>query len=70
MTERPEIDKLNVREKLVRIDLMLADIDRISADKDRKRQEIRYAPFLAMITGTTAGAALFAAGVGFAKVLG
>jgi hypothetical protein len=70
MTERPEIDKLNVREKLVRIDLMLADIDRIFADKDRKRQAIRYAPFLAMITGMTAGAALFAAGVGFVKVLG
>jgi hypothetical protein len=60
-----EIDMqgLDVREKLAHIDQMLAD-------HDRKRQEIRFAPWLAVIGGMTAGAALFAAGVAFVKVLG
>lgn len=65
------------RERLVHIDQMLtdnariiADIRRIEADHDRKRQEIWYQPLLAVITGMTAGAAFFAAGVAFVKVLG
>jgi hypothetical protein len=84
MNDHPEIEELNVREKIVRIDQMIADIqrsfvdrDRIfadnrrtDADHDRKRQEIRYAPWLAMIAGMTAGAAFFAAGVAFVKLLG
>jgi hypothetical protein len=54
---------VDLREKLAHIDQMLAD-------HDRKRQEIRYAPFLAMISGMTAGAALFAAGAAFLKIMG
>jgi hypothetical protein len=45
----------DLREKLVHIDLMLAD-------HDRKRQEIRLAPWQIAFAGMTAGAALFAAG--------
>jgi ABC-type Fe3+-siderophore transport system permease subunit len=58
-----DIRAIDVREKLAHIDQMLAD-------HDRKRQEIRYAPWLAVITGLTAGAALFAAGAAFMKLLG
>jgi hypothetical protein len=60
-----EIDMqgLDIREKLAHIDQMLAD-------HDRKRQEIRFAPWLAVVSGMTAGAAFFAAGVAFIKVLG
>jgi len=56
----PEID---VREKLAHIDQMLAD-------HDRKRQEIKYQPWFAVISGMTAGAALFAAGGAFIKIMG
>jgi hypothetical protein len=60
-----EIDmrELDVREKLAHIDQMLAG-------HDRKRQEIRFAPWLAALSGMTAGAALFAAGAAFIKILG
>jgi len=58
-TTTPEID---VREKLAHIDQMLAD-------HDRKRQEIRFAPWQMALGGATAGAALFAAGVAFMRVL-
>jgi hypothetical protein len=54
---------LDLREQIVRIDQMIADIQ-------RKRQEVRYAPILVMISGMTAGAAFFAAGVAFVKVMG
>lgn len=70
MTEHPEIDGLNVRERLVHIDQMLADIDRTFADRDRKRQEIQYAPWQVFTTLLTAAAAFFAAGIAFAKLFG
>jgi hypothetical protein len=41
---------------------MLADIHRSFAQRDRLRQEIRFAPWLAVMTGMGAGAALVAAG--------
>ena len=47
---------------------MLADIERTFAERDRRRQEISYAPILALFSGMTAGAALFAAGMAFAKL--
>lgn len=57
---------VDLREKLAHIDQMLAD-------HDRKRQEIRYAPWVLMlpvIVGSlTAGAALFAAGAAFFKLM-
>jgi hypothetical protein len=70
MTEHPEMDGLTVRERFVRIDQMLADIDRIFADRDRKRQEIRFAPWLAVTTGMGTGAALFAAAFTLFKLFG
>jgi hypothetical protein len=48
----------------------LAHIDQMLADHDRKRQEIRLAPWAMMISGMAAGAAFFAAGVAFVKILG
>jgi hypothetical protein len=60
-TDWHDLQALDVREKLAHIDQMLAD-------HDRKRQEIRYAP-LVMMTGMGTGAALFAAGAAFFKLL-
>jgi hypothetical protein len=57
----PDFRYLDMREKLAHIDQMLAD-------HDRKRQEIRYAPVLAIMTGMASAAAFFGAGVAFAKI--
>jgi hypothetical protein len=54
---------IDIREKLAHIDQMLAD-------HDRTRQEIKYAPWQFMVAGMTAGAAFFAAGVAFVKLIG
>jgi hypothetical protein len=56
-------EEIDVREKLAHIDLMLAD-------HDRKRQEIRLAPWQVAFLGMTSGAALFAAGGAFVKIMG
>jgi hypothetical protein len=40
------------------------------ADHDHKQQKIRLAPWQLMITGMGTGAALFAAGAAFIKILG
>jgi len=75
---------LDLRERIARIDAMLADHDKnraqieaLFADRDRKHQEMRLAPWQIAITaiaaGATmmgAGAALFAAGGAFFKLLG
>ena len=58
----PPADPLDIREKIAHIDQMLADIHRSFAQRDRLRQEIRFAPWLAVMTGMGAGAALVAAG--------
>jgi hypothetical protein len=57
------LDSIDIREKLAHIDQMLAD-------HDRKRQEIRLAPWALMIAGMTSGAAFFAAGAAFFKIFG
>jgi tetrahydromethanopterin S-methyltransferase subunit D len=57
------LTKLDIREKLAHIDQMLAD-------RDRKRQEIRYAPWQMALTGMGTGAALFAAGAAFTRLVG
>ena len=57
------INQLDIREKLAHIDQMLAD-------HDRKRQEIRLAPWQLLIAGMTSGGALFAAGAAFYKIFG
>jgi hypothetical protein len=56
------IEQLDIREKLAHIDQMLAD-------HDRKRQEIRLAPWQLVVTGAAGGAAFFAAGAGFITLL-
>jgi hypothetical protein len=59
-----DLDNAEIRrERLVHIDQMLAD-------HDRRRQEIKYAPWLAIFTGMATGAALFAAGGAFIKLMG
>jgi hypothetical protein len=58
-----EPSSLDIREKLAHIDQMLAD-------HDRKRQEIRLAPWQLVLAGMTSGAALFAAGAAFMKIVG
>jgi hypothetical protein len=63
MTDAALDEQLNIREKIAHIDQMLAD-------HDRKRQEIRHAPWIIGISLMTTGAAFFAAGVAFVKVLG
>ena len=50
---------LDMREKLAHIDLMLAQHDRV-------RQEIRIAPWVAVISGIAAGGALVGAGAALA----
>jgi hypothetical protein len=74
MTDTQELD---LREKLAHIDQMLADHDRIradtkriDADHDRKRQEIKLAPWGLILSMSTALAAFFAAGAAFIKILG
>ncbi len=54
---------LDLREKL-------AHIDRMLTAHDRKRQEIRFAPWQLALSGIAAGAGLFAAGAAFMKFLG
>ena len=61
MSDAPMPD-LDIREKLAHIDQMLAD-------HDRKRQEVRLAPWQIALTGMGGGAALFAAGAAFFKLL-
>ena len=62
MTDAQYISEIDIREKLAHIDQMLAD-------HDRKRQEIRLAPWQIMLTGMATGAAFFAAGVAFMRVM-
>jgi hypothetical protein len=63
MSDLTQVDmqQLDFRKKLVHIDQMLAD-------HDRKRQEI--ALWQLVLTGMTTGAALFAAGAAFIKLIG
>ena len=51
----------------VEVSERLAHIEQMQADRDRKRQEIRYAPWVFALSGMTAGAALFAAGAAFMR---
>jgi hypothetical protein len=57
-------DQLDIREQIIRIDQMLADINRDFAERDRRRQEIRFAPWQLVLAGVTAATALMAAGAG------
>jgi hypothetical protein len=56
------VDDFDIREQIARIDQMLADAS-------RKRQDVTDRPWIFMVSGMTAGAALFAAGAAFFKLL-
>jgi membrane protein YqaA with SNARE-associated domain len=70
MTDADITDALDIRAKLADIDRALAQSTQAHADHDRKRQEIRYAPWALVLSGLTGGAALFAAGAAFMKLFG
>ena len=68
---------LELQERAAHVDVLLADhirimadIRRIDADHDRKRQEIKYQPWIAAIGGMTAGGALVAGLVALIKIFG
>lgn len=61
--QQPKDEVLDLREKLARIDAVLAQHDR------EGWHEGRYTPIVAMISGMTAGAALVAAGFALAKLV-
>ena len=67
---RYNVGQVNGASKVTDVDLQekLAHIDQMLADHDRKRQEIRLAPWALALSGMTAGAALFAAGAAFMKL--
>ncbi len=60
---------LNIREQPARIDQIQTDIGQKLVGADRTRQEMRLAPWALVFTSLGAGAALFAAGATFAKLL-
>lgn len=62
MQEEVDMEAVILRERLAHIDQMMADTD-------RKRQEIKFAPWQLVMAGMGTGAALFAAGVAFSKMI-
>jgi hypothetical protein len=56
------MSELDLRAKLIRIDQMLAD-------HDRKRQEIRLAPWQLILTGMATGVGLLVAAAAIMKLL-
>ena len=80
--DHPE-DSLDIHEQIARIDRMqmeigkwkvemvktIADVTKIAADTAKVRQESRLAPWQVAFTGLGAGAALFAAGAAFTKLV-
>lgn len=72
-----DITGIDLREKLAHIDLMLAQHTRVQQETlndeiriGRIRQEMQLAPWQVGFVGMTAGAALFAAGAAFIKLMG
>jgi hypothetical protein len=77
-------DAFDLREKLVRIDQMLVDIDlkreetlraiaehdKLRAEHDKFRRETWWFPIVVLISGMTAGGALLAAGATLTKLFG
>ena len=61
---------LDIREQITRIDKMQAELSKTQAELVKVRQETRLAPIALAFTGAGAGAALFAAGAAFIKVMG
>jgi hypothetical protein len=61
-------EQLDIRKKLAHIDLMLAQNE--LAQTQRINQETQFAPWQIVLTSLGAGAALFAAGAAFMKLMG
>jgi hypothetical protein len=59
---------LDIREQIIRIDHMIIDMQRIAADRDRKRQEIYWEPWQVLGILLGGSAAFFAAGATFTKL--
>ena len=62
-------DALNISEQIARIDRTRAEIQMLIAGADKSRQDARYAPWQVLAAASAAGAALFAAGGTFVKLL-
>ncbi len=58
-----DIDRLKIRQ-------IITDIDQKQANAERKRQEVRLAPWQIGITLLGGAAAFFAAGAAFVKLIG
>jgi hypothetical protein len=59
---------LDIQEQIIRIDHMIIDMQRIMADRDRKRQETRLAWWPIFIAGMASAAALIGATIAFMKL--
>ena len=61
---------LDMRKKLTRIDKMQAELSKILAEQVKVKQDTTLAPIALAVTGAGAGAALFAVGAAFIKLIG
>jgi hypothetical protein len=61
---------LDLQEQIARIEREQAHIHQLYASHDRLRQEIWWQPLLFGAAGMGAGAAFFAAGIAFIKLIG
>lgn len=69
MATRAESD-YDVQEQLARIRKMIAESDKIADERRKLSVDTRIAPWQVVIGAMTAGAALFAAGAAFIKLIG
>ena len=60
---------LDIREQIARIDKMQAELSKIQVEITKVRRDTSLAPWTVAFTGLGAGAALFAAGMAFTKLL-
>ena len=67
-TPEPE-PTLNLREQLARIDQIQANLGHKLAMTSKTEQDTRFGPYTLVITALGAGAALFAAGAAFTKLV-
>lgn len=59
---------LDIREQIVRIDRIQAEMSKWRVESLKTQQETRFAPITLVFTGMGAAAAFFAAGVAFARL--
>ena len=69
MATLPEDPPFDIREQLARIDKIADEIQKLYDDSAKVRQETKLAPLTVVFTGLGAGAALFAAGGAFVKIV-